>query len=222
MEGRGADSLRTPISRSRNGALGHLSLDLLACPDCNGALMEGGGGLSCIRCLSAFAVTDGVPDLLPSVVSAATTAGHIQMHIRHEPPVFLREGEDVAVKAVEIEAVRSGALKSKRKHPSPWHHHYARVQNSTMLSVLDAHRSGPVLDCGCGVGVLLPDLYARYDGVIAMDISIESVMLAKPAAPAGHFVVGDGSRLPFPSNQFGLVFSRGTLHHLPDLSEALE
>ncbi|MCM0082809.1 Trm112 family protein [Geomonas sp. Red32] len=39
--------------------------DILACPNCHGALAEGDGHLCCPACSLRFAVREGIPVLLP-------------------------------------------------------------------------------------------------------------------------------------------------------------
>ena len=77
------------------------------------------------------------------------------------------------------------------------------------LADLDDHR--PWLDVGCG-----PDPYvsAPAGGLVAIDLNPRYVHTLRDNACLG--VVGDASSLPFPDDHFGVVWTFGLLHHLPD------
>lgn len=122
----------------------------------------------------------------------------------------------------EIEAARTEARASKRNHESVWHATYASYQNALMLSFLPAAADTAVLDCGCGVGVLLKDLLAHYSRVHGLDISAESLkLIGLSRPPLRSLVVADAERLPYRDEVFDAVVLRGTLHHLTDLGQGM-
>ncbi|HVM09210.1 MAG TPA: methyltransferase domain-containing protein [Acidimicrobiales bacterium] len=61
---------------------------------------------------------------------------------------------------------------------------------------------GPCLEAGCGVGLLTPRLVARFEDVIASDISYEMLGRAPHITP---LVLADSSRLPFPDRSIGTL-----------------
>jgi ubiquinone/menaquinone biosynthesis C-methylase UbiE len=79
-----------------------------------------------------------------------------------------------------------------------------------------------VLDIGCGPGWLAWFLSGRFPAMrfYALDASEPMIVRAKEGSgdksicPAVHFLVGDGCRLPFGSEQFDLIISGATLHHV--------
>jgi ubiquinone/menaquinone biosynthesis C-methylase UbiE len=84
---------------------------------------------------------------------------------------------------------------------------------------------GDVLEVGCGVGTdgaQFAKAGARYVGVDQTDVAVE---LARRRFEidglAGTFEVADATRLPFPDQQFDLVFSHGVIHHIPDTDAAV-
>ncbi len=81
---------------------------------------------------------------------------------------------------------------------------------------------GRLLDFGCGTGrVTIPALQAGLS-VIATDVSLGMVKrtrekLAPSLRSRAHFVVADGTRLPFRNQSFDAVVCAGVLHHLEDV-----
>lgn len=83
------------------------------------------------------------------------------------------------------------------------------------LRSLHIGKGAKVLDLGCGNGrvyELLKDLGIKYYG---LDISEELINHAKKSVPNGHFVVSDLLKTPYDGNEFDLVLSVATLHHIP-------
>jgi ubiquinone/menaquinone biosynthesis C-methylase UbiE len=66
-----------------------------------------------------------------------------------------------------------------------------------------------VLDIGCGDGKEVrrfETLGCRSHSIVCLDVLPRRVRDAKSAHPATPFLVGDGRRLPFATNQFDLVY----------------
>ncbi|MFQ6099132.1 MAG: class I SAM-dependent methyltransferase [Armatimonadota bacterium] len=82
-------------------------------------------------------------------------------------------------------------------------------------------RGASVLDCGCGDGTLSCILASRGARVYGLDISSESLLLARRMAAANgvaertRFVHGVIERLPFSDESFDIVVGAFILHHAP-------
>lgn len=72
------------------------------------------------------------------------------------------------------------------------------------------------LDVGCGEGHNTRLLVARGAHVTALDISDTFIRAARAADPTGHFVRGDGSRLPFASASFDAATAFMSVMDMPD------
>jgi len=69
------------------------------------------------------------------------------------------------------------------------------------------------IGCGPGRGTMF---LARRASVTALDISIQSLKLARSRAPKAEFVRGSALALPFPDGDFDIVVCDGVIHHTPD------
>jgi ubiquinone/menaquinone biosynthesis C-methylase UbiE len=84
------------------------------------------------------------------------------------------------------------------------------------------HPGAPVLDAGCGTGVLSLALADRGFDVVGVDHSPEMLAIARrKAADAGlgsriRFEEGDATRLPFADGSFAGATAQGVLHHVAD------
>lgn len=91
-------------------------------------------------------------------------------------------------------------------------------------SFLDAAGARPgesMLDVGCGTGFLIKAAVARGMRACGIDISEESVRLARAVAPDGDIRLGSGERLPFEDGRFDHVFCLGALEHFIDMRQGL-
>lgn len=90
----------------------------------------------------------------------------------------------------------------------------------------DSFADRDVLEIGCGAGYDAFDFCeagARYVGVDLTPENIERTR--KHLALYGYapeVLQGDAEALPFPKNEFDLVFSNGVLHHTPDMFRSFE
>ncbi|HKW40722.1 MAG TPA: class I SAM-dependent methyltransferase [Gemmatimonadales bacterium] len=75
-----------------------------------------------------------------------------------------------------------------------------------------------LLDLGSGVGwaAQLATERGRVRAAVGLDFSRRAVELAQRRAPAGRWVHGDGTALPFRNDAFDRLFSFGSLEHFPD------
>lgn len=83
--------------------------------------------------------------------------------------------------------------------------------------------TGPVamLDIGCGTGHSRAVYTGRFQNYTGLDLSGESIALARQKHRGDKWVRGDAARLPFPAGSFDLVAFSSVLHHLPDRRAAL-
>lgn len=98
---------------------------------------------------------------------------------------------------------------------------FQRFWNDEILSLLPERIDGPVLDNGCGTGILLADLKARCDSVYALDLSPEMLAQAEQKAHGVDLREGDLENLPFRDGFFRTVVCRGSLHHVPCREKAM-
>jgi SAM-dependent methyltransferase len=82
-------------------------------------------------------------------------------------------------------------------------------------------RGGVVIDVGCGTGRVLPalrDAVGSVGAVIALDVTPEMLLAARPASEAAQagLVLADARALPFADASADGVFAAGLVNHLPD------
>ena len=77
-----------------------------------------------------------------------------------------------------------------------------------------------LLDLGCGIG--LATRMAVEEGraalAVGLDFSWTALAAARRSSPAGSWVQGDGTTLPFRDGVFERVFSHGSMEHFPDVA----
>jgi SAM-dependent methyltransferase len=72
-----------------------------------------------------------------------------------------------------------------------------------------------ILDVGCGIGLidrLLIDEVGVLDGI---DVSEDSIRIAREGCPGGNFLPYDGKRMPYADGAFDLAFAVCVIHHVP-------
>ncbi|MDP9225895.1 MAG: methyltransferase domain-containing protein [Actinomycetota bacterium] len=89
-----------------------------------------------------------------------------------------------------------------------------------LLEMLPLERARRVLELGCGVGRLLPDIAerARDATVIGCDLVEDMLRRAPPTFPRA---VVDGTQLPFADASFDAVVSAFCIFHFPDPPDAM-
>ena len=75
-------------------------------------------------------------------------------------------------------------------------------------------------EIGCGPGRGTMYLVQNRLNVVALDLSRNSIALARGRAPNACFVQGTNLKLPFADDSFELVVSDGVIHHTPDAYRA--
>lgn len=117
-------------------------------------------------------------------------------------------------KAHEIELHRKLAGHYDVRYGTDFGRIFQSFWNRELLDLLPGDAGGPVLDAGCGTGVLLEDLVERFEEVYGVDLSPDMLERVKVDSPRLREVrVGDIEETGFPRGFFGTVFCRGSLHH---------
>lgn len=122
----------------------------------------------------------------------------------------------------EIELHGGLASEYEERYGTPFSKLFQTHWNEQIISYLPPGNRRTVLDCGCGTGILLADLAARYFDVHGLDISLD--MISRTSVDSENLkglVVGDAEVLPYGDNSFDAVVCRGSLHHLPNIKKAL-
>ncbi len=82
---------------------------------------------------------------------------------------------------------------------------------------------GSCLEIGCGAGRITQALAARFDHVIALDVSEDMITLAEAVAPENvEFRLVEGTQIPLPSASVDAVFTCHVLQHLEGLAQVTE
>jgi ubiquinone/menaquinone biosynthesis C-methylase UbiE len=123
-------------------------------------------------------------------------------------------------KAREIELHRHAAEGYRLRYGTRFAAVFQQFWNDELLSLLPERIASPVLDNGCGTGILLPDLQKRSEAVFGIDLSSDMLEQARRRAPGVDLREGDLERLPFPDGYFRTVVCRGSLHHVPSREKA--
>lgn len=96
-------------------------------------------------------------------------------------------------------------------------YHFEKLHHLPRLIDFDAYRGKSVLDVGCGAGTDLVRFAKGGAHVTGVDLSSSAIALARQNfAQLGlqaDLREADGERLPFPDNQFDLVFAHGVVQY---------
>ncbi len=92
-----------------------------------------------------------------------------------------------------------------------WAEHIARYA----LAARFASR-GRILDLGCGTGYGLAELAYKTDLAVGIDIAHEAVAYARESYPAGQFLQGSVTALPFRDHTFRLITAFEVIEHIED------
>jgi len=96
--------------------------------------------------------------------------------------------------------------------------------NDPFIAELKKSSKKIILDAGCGIGSYPVIGAALGHKTIGIDISVESIKIAKSVANKfgiSGLIVGDVRKLPFKSNTFDIVTSGGVVEHFIETEEAL-
>jgi SAM-dependent methyltransferase len=166
-------------------------VDVLACPSCHGELVERAGGLACAACGRAYAIEDGVADLvLHRTPSADGTA----------PGIVGRAVGSIAAVPVVYDLVQRLAN--------------SKDASRRLARVLSDAAGALVLDAGAGTGRLEESLphSSRYLWLDPDPRKLKGFR-AKSSSPA---ILGDATRIPLRDDSVDWAISIGVSHHLDD------
>ena len=91
--------------------------------------------------------------------------------------------------------------------------HYLEKRVALLQSLVPP--PGPVLDVGCGTGLLAWKLTAAGYQIVALDASLGMLHEVPPDAPVER-LQGSATHLPFSDAAFPAVITAATLHHIAD------
>ncbi|HYJ51594.1 MAG TPA: methyltransferase domain-containing protein [Allosphingosinicella sp.] len=166
--------------------------DLLACPDCSGAL---DAVLHCRSCAREWPAPDGIPRLRGDVDGRT---GTVRDFYNAAPFPGYPPGDSLTW-------LRARAGRSD----------FAQLLDRSIAG--DAR----IVEIGCGTGQMSLFLARADREIVALDLSREALKLGADAAQRYGidrvtFVEADLNRLPLKDGAFDLVYSSGVLHHTPD------
>jgi SAM-dependent methyltransferase len=96
---------------------------------------------------------------------------------------------------------------------------FARVKNDYLIDILNARMSGAgkieLLDVGCGIANAHKQLVGRVGKLAGVDVSSESIAVARQSNPDIRYDVFDGTHLPFGDGSFNAAFAVNVFHHVP-------
>lgn len=72
-----------------------------------------------------------------------------------------------------------------------------------------------LLDVGCGVGNYHGIWTSKFHSVHGVDVSSESISVARAANPSASYHAYDGQRLPFEAGRFDVLVTICVMHHVP-------
>ncbi|MCH5166993.1 MAG: class I SAM-dependent methyltransferase [Erysipelotrichales bacterium] len=90
------------------------------------------------------------------------------------------------------------------------------VEKPMMKSMIPNLKDKKILMLGCGTGEeskLLETFGADKENLVGLDLSKESINIARESYPEVEFVVGDMSILPFEDSTFDFVYSSLAIHY---------
>jgi SAM-dependent methyltransferase len=183
-------------------------LSLLCCPedhsdltgwngyDLQGALVSASG--------RAYPVRDGIPCLLPDA-------------LRNADVVLDTDKSEVAEKRREMKARDEQVVHYDAMLGLRW---FTSGELPLSLRYLYPDRDHLMLEGGCGTGRMTPGLVDAVRGLVAVDFSLESLLVAKTKLSPEQrskvlFVQADLSKLPLRTEVFDRVGSFGVYEHIP-------
>jgi SAM-dependent methyltransferase len=90
----------------------------------------------------------------------------------------------------------------------------ADILIGAMSRFLDPQRA-LVLDVGCGIGLLHQYLKPKVRAILGVDVSRESVDIARQNDPSIDYRTYDGSHLPYDNGKFDCAYAICVMHHVP-------
>ena len=172
-----------------------MSLDMLRCPRCGGALEAVSAALRCARCRAAYDVRDGVADLLPWSSGAPGEEWSRWREKLDKLQEWRRATWDGSQASAARQRIADDLIAEFFK--------FARVPES-----------GAVLEIGCGSADLRRHVPRRR--YVGLDPLLQAVPRAEGIGPDDVFVRGVGEKLPIADESFETVMICETLDHALD------
>jgi ubiquinone/menaquinone biosynthesis C-methylase UbiE len=107
-----------------------------------------------------------------------------------------------------------------RDYEAHRHYGYHRMLDDLEVELALRYSSGPVLEAGCGTGLLLERIAAERRGSRGFDLS--RGMLSHALRRQLQVAQADATALPFPDGAFDAVVSFKVLAHVPPIERALQ
>ena len=96
---------------------------------------------------------------------------------------------------------------------------FTRVKADYILDIVEATFGHPAdvtaLDVGCGVGNFHTLLGPKFGTLHGVDVSKDSIRMAREKHPDIDYEVYDGRHLPYADNTYDLAFTICVMHHVP-------
>jgi len=120
----------------------------------------------------------------------------------------------------QVEMHRNVAHMYRRRSAWAFSEAFQQERNDILMSLAPDRQAGMALDLGCGTGIMLDRLSARYGLVTGLDLSQEMLEGFDLSDLRDGLVVGlvrgDMAALPFVSGRFDAIICRSALHHMED------
>lgn len=120
----------------------------------------------------------------------------------------------------QIEMHREVAAMYKRRASYPFAEEFQQERNDLLLDMAPRGTNHRAADLGCGTGLMLHKLAARYSRVVGLDISQEMLegydRAGQPADASVGLVRADMAALPLRGASLDVVLCRSALHHMDD------
>lgn len=122
-----------------------------------------------------------------------------------------------------LDGVRRVYAKGAAEYDARWSRYLDRTISRT-IDAVPVPAVGPLLDVGCGSGILLDRLLRREPAIDAIGIDASPEMLAvarRRLRGRARLVLADAAALPFAAGAFGVVTTTSSFHHWSDPTVAL-
>lgn len=114
-----------------------------------------------------------------------------------------------------VDGVRRVYARTAAKYDERWRH-YLDVTLSRTADAIPRFENGPLLDVGCGTGLLIERILTRYPDLAVTGVDPSPEMLAVARSRIGGrapLVIAGAEALPFPTGRFRVVVTSSSLHH---------
>lgn len=206
---------------------------LWQCPLCSGELIPINTEFwNCQHCNSFYPLTFDIPDFRPAERRTALERRKENIRVKSLLSHFEQSSfEELVDLYSNMISERPGVLGELDRQLRLSAAQRGKVKMNQLKSYLsscstDALINGCVLEVGCGVGDMIPLLSEHATLVIAIDVSMDLLVLAKKVVNTYSLknvvlVCVGAETLPFVSGFFDLVYASHVIEHLSDQSESV-